>query len=149
MSGLGTAGRAGGWPGRCAPSRCRTRRTALVARRLALLPRGSRRLLTLAAVAGVRFDAALLAAAGGEAWPAVEAGLAMLVDRRFVRPFIPGWLPGTRGGDRALAAAGASCGRFEFVCPTLREAVCGLLPTARRRAVEVEIEAARGLIVSQ
>lgn len=120
---------------------------ALVARRLALLPRSSRRLLTLAAVAGTRFDAALLAAAEGESRSAVEAGLATLVDRRFVRPWIPGWLPQPRGGDRALAAVGASCGQFEFLCPTLREAVCRLLPEPRRRAVELEIEAARTLSV--
>lgn len=121
----------------------------LVERRLALLPRFTRRVLVLAAIAGTRFDGALLAAAEGETRSAVEAALVVLMDRRFVRPWVPGWLPRPRDRDRALAAAGASCGRCEFLCPTLREAVCRLLPEARRRAVEREIEAARALAVAR
>ena len=114
----------------------------LLARRVGLLPTESRRLLTLAAIAGDPFSADLLQAADGEDPRIVAAALDILLERRFVRPWLAAWLPARREHDRALWAQGLGHGRFEISHPTLRRHLCARLIPGRRRALHRQVAAA-------
>lgn len=114
----------------------------LLARRVGLLPTASRRLLTLAAVAGDPFSADLLQAADGEDPRIVGAALDILIERRFVRPRLASWMPARRERDRSLWAAGARHGRFEIAHPVIRAQVYARLMPARRRALHAQVAAA-------
>lgn len=100
-----------------------------VRRRLALLPRESRRLLALAAVVGPRFTAQHLARAEGESPAVIAAALDTLVARGMVRP-LPSPQPARqanyeftpRGRAREVVAS-LPANRLEVLAQRVRETV--------------------------
>jgi predicted ATPase len=106
----------------------------LVLRRVAMLPTTSRRLLTLAAVIGDRFDSALLQTADREHPAVIEAGLEILIARWFVRPALTSWV-NRRERDLVLWSGGARRGAFEFAQRAVRALIYHHIDPARRRAM--------------
>lgn len=105
----------------------------LVLRRVNLLPASSRRLLTLAAILGQRFDAALLARAEREDEGVVESCLELLLQRWLVRHFPRYWADSRKERDVALLAQGARRGTFEFAHQAIRRAISHSLNPDRAR----------------
>lgn len=114
----------------------------ILLRRVAKLPTSSRRFLTLAAVAGVRFDVDLLAAADGEREIVAEAAVEVLVQHWLVRPVVGSWLDGQRERDTALWAGGARRGTFELSLRALRDLLYRRLDPARQREMHRQLAAA-------
>jgi DNA-binding SARP family transcriptional activator len=104
----------------------------IVLRRVAMLPTTSRRLLTLAAVIGERFDSALLQIADREHPAVIEAGLEILIARWFIRPAVTCWVT-RRERDLVLWSGGARRGAFEFAQRAVRALVYHHIDPARRR----------------
>jgi len=104
----------------------------IVLRRVAALPTTSRRLLTLAAVIGERFDSELLRTADREHPSVIEAGLEILIERWFVRPILRSWVS-HRDRDLVLWSGGARRGRFEFAQRAVRATLYHHIDPARRR----------------
>lgn len=111
-------------------------------RRVARLPTSSRRFLTLAAVAGVRFEVELLAAADGEREIVAEAAVEVLVQHWLVRPVVGRWFDGARERDTALWAGGTRRGMFELSLRALRDLLYRRLDPARQREMHRQLAAA-------
>ena len=117
----------GGWRFRGAAARwdapARDGLDRLLLRRLRRLPTSTRRLATLAAVIGQRFDTELLQRAEDEHISVVEIGLELLLERWLVRQHRPQW--NVTGLERSLTlwSRGARRGRFEFDHIRIRRAI--------------------------
>lgn len=106
----------------------------MVLLRLEDLPSSTRRLFTLAAVAGAEFDADLLSEAEKEHGAVVETGIHVLLERWLGRLKLGYWADSRQDRDLTLWSAGTRRGVFEFSHPALREVVYRSLD-AERRAV--------------
>jgi predicted ATPase len=104
----------------------------VVLRRVALLPTTSRRLLTLAAGLGDRFDAEVLQIADREHPAVIEAGLEILIARWFIRPALRSWMS-RRERDLVLWSGGARRGGFEFAQRAVRTILYHHIDAPRRR----------------
>lgn len=114
----------------------------LVRARISRLPPSARRLLTLAAVAGPRFEPALLGDIEGEEEVVVEASLRTLLERWLVRLSLGYWADSRRDRDMVIWAGGARRGTFEFSHGALRRTVYEALDPERRRALHGKVAAA-------
>lgn len=103
------------------------------------LPNSVRRLATLAAVAGPRFDAELLTRAGEEHRGVVAMGLEMMLERWLVRQSLISWSQPGRQRDLDLWASGVREGSFEFSHHDLRAAALSRLAPVRRRVLHRSI----------
>ena len=110
--------------------------------RITRLPPSARRLLTLAAVAGPRFEPALLGDIEGEEEVVVEASLRTLLERWFVRLSLGYWADSRRDRDMVIWTGGARRGTFEFSHGALRRSVYRSLDPERRRALHAKVAAA-------
>jgi hypothetical protein len=110
--------------------------------RLARLPPSSRRLVTLAAVAGPRFDTDLLCRIEGEDPAVVAASLRLLLGRWLVRLHLGYWADSRRDRDLTLWAGSAPGARFELAHDAFRRAVYGSLGEERRRVLHGKAAAA-------
>jgi DNA-binding SARP family transcriptional activator len=104
----------------------------LMLERLAELPASTRRLVTLAAVAGDGFDAQLLQSAESEHETVVEIGLKLLVEHWFIRHNLGYWADSRRQRDIALWAGGPRAGEFEFIHSKVRRAIYDRVAPQRR-----------------
>ncbi|HUP42060.1 MAG TPA: AAA family ATPase [Thermoanaerobaculia bacterium] len=100
--------------------------------RLEALPSSTRRLFTLAAVAGPEFDADLLRVAEREHGTVVETGIQVLLERWLGRLRLGYWADSRKQRDLTLWTAGPRHGTFEFSHPSLREAIYRALDEERR-----------------
>jgi predicted ATPase len=106
----------------------------LIRLRIRRLPNSTRRLATMAAMIGQSFDVELLREAEDEHPRVVEIGLGLMLERRLIRPFPPGWNGEARHGG------------FEFAHPRLREAIYQESNPLRRQAMHGQVaEALEGL----
>jgi len=115
----------------------------LVDRRIALLPKTSRRVLGLAAVIGERFDTATLLEVDEEHPAVLEVGMRILIELWFLRPHLASWTAHRRDRDLAIWQGGVRHGPFEFAQRTLRDRLVATIDPERRRVLEGEIERAR------
>ena len=104
----------------------------IVQARLAELPTSTRRLFTLAAVAGPEVDAELLEAAEREHGVVVDTGIRVLLERWMGRLRLGYWADSRRERDVSLWTSGTRRRTFEFAHPLLREIVYGALDPERR-----------------
>jgi len=107
----------------------------LIMRRVRRLPTSTRRLFSLAAVLGERFDADWLREAEGERWEVVELGLESLLERWLARRQAVFWAPVGRQNDLAHWREGARRGSFEFDHSEIRRALYDSLNPLRRQAL--------------
>ena len=114
----------------------------LVLERMALLPPTSRRLLTLAAVIGDRFDTELLEDADGERRSVLEAAIEVLVERWLVRPSLRSWVSSRRERDLVLWSSGVRRGSFEFAQRSIRTILYHQIDRPRRRILHQRVAAA-------
>jgi len=110
--------------------------------RITRLPPSARRLLTLAAVAGPRFEPALLGDIEGEEEVVVEASLRTLLERWFVRLSLGYWADSRRDRDMVIWSGGARRGTFEFSHGALRRSVYRALDPVRLQALHAKVAAA-------
>ena len=115
---------------------------ALVLRRVGRLPASTRRLLTLAAVAGQSFEAELLQRTAEEHPKVVEIGLELLLERWLLRQSSASWHGSRRERDIVQWAKGARRGSFEFAHGRIRTAIYRDLDPARRRIIHGQLAAA-------
>jgi DNA-binding SARP family transcriptional activator len=111
----------------------------IVHARILDLPPSTRRLFTLAAVAGPEFDADLLARAEGEHAAVVETGLQVLLERWLARLRLGYWADSRKQRDVTLWSAGPHRGTFEYSHPALREIVHASLSPERRAVLHRRI----------
>jgi predicted ATPase len=104
----------------------------IVQARLAELPTSTRRLFTLAAVAGPEVDAELLEAAEREHGVVVDNGIRVLLERWMGRLRLGYWADSRRERDVSLWTSGTRRRTFEFAHPLLREIVYAALDPDRR-----------------
>jgi len=114
----------------------------LITARVNRLPPSSRRLLTLAAVAGPRFEPDLLGAIEGEEEAVIEASLRTLLERWLVRLALGYWADSRRDRDMVMWVGGARRGTFEFAHGAVHRAIYRTLDPARRRALHLKVAAA-------
>lgn len=114
----------------------------LILRRMRRLPTSTRRLATLAAVAGHSFEAGLLQEAGQEHPMVIEVGIEVLLKRWLVRRFAQSWTSGHRDHDLVLWAQGARRGEFEFAHKWIRGALYSDVGIGRRQVMHGEIAGA-------
>ncbi len=112
---------------------------ATILRRVEMLPTSTRRLLTLAAVIGQKFEAQLLQLAEREHDAVVETGLEVMIDHWMVRHFARYWADTRLGRDLALWAPGGRKGTFEFIHKSIRAAVYENLHPGRARALHLQV----------
>jgi DNA-binding SARP family transcriptional activator len=108
---------------------------ALLLRRLDFLPTSARRLTSIAAVFGERFDVELLQKAAKEHMAVVEIGIELLLERWLVRQHSRHWATHPRERDLVLWAHGTRRGYFEFSHPSLRQTLYDSLPAERQRQI--------------
>ncbi|MGD2113460.1 MAG: AAA family ATPase [Acidobacteriota bacterium] len=117
-----------------APDRLPADLEEIVQFRLSDLPTSTRRLFTLASVAGPEFDAGLLEEADQEHGAVVETGIRLLLERWMGRLRLGYWADSRKERDVSLWSTGPGRSIFEFSHPALRQIVYrGLDP--ERRAV--------------
>lgn len=107
----------------------------VIGRRLAKLPASSRRLLTLAAVAGQSFEAWLLETAEQEDEHVVESCMELLLQRWMVRQFLRYWADSRRERDLAMWMQGARRGTFEFAHSSIRRSIARTLSRDRTQVL--------------
>lgn len=110
-----------------------------ILRRVEMLPTSTRRLLTLAAVVGQKFEAQLLQIAEREHDAVVETGLEVMIDHWMVRQFARYWADTRLDRDLALWAPGGRKGTFEFIHKSIRAAVYKNLHPGRARALHQQV----------
>jgi predicted ATPase len=119
---------------------------ALTLRRVRRLPNSTRRLAALAAVVGHQFDAGLLQLAAEEHPGVVEIGLEILLQRWFIRRFVPHWTrrrgEGGEGGERDGVEGTSELGVFEFCHEHIRDAIYHDLNPLRRQAMHAQVASA-------
>ncbi|MDY7092236.1 MAG: BTAD domain-containing putative transcriptional regulator [Acidobacteriota bacterium] len=124
----------------------------LIWERARRLPRSARRLLTLAAVVGQRFDADLLARVEKEDLSVVWANLKIWIDRQMVRPMDEPWAEVERYPSPAPTDSTDLRVPIEFSHRRLRTVIYRHLPPSRRAAIHgqvakvLEERAARGWV---
>lgn len=116
----------------------------LVDARFQRLPPSARRLVTLAAVIGPRFDVTTLCAVEGEDPRIVEATLQLLVERWWFRLHLGYWADSRQDRDLTLWAGRARTATFEFAHEAIRRAVYGLLEPDRRQSLHRKVHGALG-----
>lgn len=104
----------------------------IVHARLAELPTSTRRLFTLAAVAGPEVDAELLEAAEREHGVVVDTGIRVLLERWMGRLRLGYWADSRHERDVTLWTSGSRRRTFDFAHPMLREVVYSRLDPDRR-----------------
>ena len=112
---------------------------ALGALRFRQLPTTARRLLTLAAASGQRFEESVLRIAADEQREVVEASLYLMLRRWLVRRSLRRWSRQRRQHDLHMWAEGARTGQFEFTSKRVRKAVYDSLPAGRSQAVHGQV----------
>ncbi len=103
--------------------------------RIAELPTSTRRLVSLASVAGYDFDMELLQLAEKEHPLVVETGLKVLVEHWIIRHVLGYWADSRRQRDLALGASGPGNTAFEFTHSKIRRAIYQSLDPARRKVL--------------
>ncbi|MFH1178010.1 MAG: hypothetical protein V1750_11435, partial [Acidobacteriota bacterium] len=111
----------------------------LTQRRVNQLPESSRRLLTLASVAGNTFEPELLARAAGEQAGVVELAIAVLLQRWLVRHYPQHWFDSRRERDVVLWSQGVRRGIFEFAHKGTRRMLYDSVPAARRQQLHRQV----------
>ncbi len=111
----------------------------LILTRAGELANSTRRILTLAAVAGVTFDVELLQRAGREHLGVVEIGVESLLEHCLIRHYARRWNEDPRERDLVLWAQGARRGTFEFAHPRIREVIYRDLPAERRKPLHGDV----------
>lgn len=133
----------GGWTAASPLGRVRLPEEApvrdIILRRIGLLPTSARRLVTLAAVLGHGFDAALLREVEREHPTVVECAVEVLLDRWLVRHATSEWHASRRESDKVLWANGARRGAFEFSHETVRRTIYDSLSRTRRRVLHRQV----------
>jgi DNA-binding SARP family transcriptional activator len=114
----------------------------LIRLRIRRLPNSTRRLATLAAVAGQTFEVQLLQKAGDEHMAVVELGLEILLKRWALRQFAHTWTSSRRERDIVMWARGARRGSFEFAHKRIRSALYQEVNPLRRQAMHEHTAAA-------
>jgi DNA-binding SARP family transcriptional activator len=114
----------------------------LIRLRIRRLPNSTRRLATLAAVAGQTFEVQLLQKAGDEHMAVVELGLEILLKRWAVRQFAHTWTSSRRERDIVMWARGARRGSFEFAHKRIHSALYHEVSPLRRQAMHEHIATA-------
>lgn len=114
----------------------------VIQKRVSLLPSSTRRLLTLAAIAGHRFDFDILQAADDELASVVETGIEVMLQRWLVRQHQRYWADSRRERDIALFTRGARQGTFEFAHPFLRDALEATVSPLRKQFLHRRIAGA-------
>lgn len=114
----------------------------LILLRIRRLPNSTRRLATLAAVAGQTFEFQVLQKAGDEHMVVVELGLEILLKRWLIRQFAHTWTNSRRERDIVLWARGARRGSFEFSHKRIRRALYFEVNPLRRSAMHEQVAAA-------
>lgn len=114
----------------------------VVLARVRRLPSSTRRIASLAAVAGWRVDSGLLKRAADEHASVVELALEILLGRWLIRQRLQHWASGRREPDIVLWSRGARQGDFEFAHPSMRRLLCEDVPVPRRRVLHGDIAAA-------
>jgi predicted ATPase len=137
---------AGRWSFRGSPARwaepAREGMAAVIRCRVRRLPTSTRRLASMAAVIGVRFDTELLRRAEDEHAAVVEVGLELLLERWLVRQHRERWNPTGLESSLALWSRGARRGRFLFDHPRIRRSLYEDLNPLRRQVLHGQIAAA-------
>jgi len=116
--------------------------SGLILHRVQRLPSSTRRLATLAAVAGPSFDFSLLEKAADENPVVIEIGLELMLKRWLVRQYLPHWESGRRRRDLTLWAEGMRRGRFEFAHRQIRNVLVGAIGTQRRQVLHTQVATA-------
>ncbi|MCH9649922.1 MAG: AAA family ATPase [Deltaproteobacteria bacterium] len=111
----------------------------VILERVTQLPTSTRRLLSLAAVAGFDFDSGLLQEAEREHRVVVETGLKILVDHWVIRHVLGYWADSRRQRDIALWAGGTGKATFEFTHPKIRTALYNSLNPRRRQVLHRQV----------
>ncbi|MFQ5594437.1 MAG: BTAD domain-containing putative transcriptional regulator [Anaerolineae bacterium] len=111
----------------------------LILGRVSQLPTSARRLLTLAAVAGPRFNDDLLQKADGEHLAVVEAGIVTWLQRRLIRPVSREWRVDS---DAASQANHSHRQVYEFAHDTIRHAIYHDVSRQRRKVMHRQLAAA-------
>lgn len=119
----------------------------LVVGRVGWLAASVRRLVSLAAILGPRFDLSLLQSAAGEDMRIVEIAVEEMLRRSLVRHSSIRWRSEPPRYDIALWSEGERRGSFEFAHDRLWRAIYGSIPTARRQ--RLHLRAAEILASSQ
>jgi DNA-binding SARP family transcriptional activator len=122
-----------------APERLPGELTEIVQFRLSDLPTSTRRLFTLAAVAGPEFDAGLLEEADREHGDVVETGIRLLLERWMGRLRLGYWADSRKERDVSLWATGPGRSTFEFSHPALRQIVYRSLDPERRAVLHRKV----------
>jgi DNA-binding SARP family transcriptional activator len=115
---------------------------AVVMARIRRLPSSTRRIASLAAVAGWRVDSSLLKRAADEHGSVVELALELLLGRWLIRQRVQHWASRRREPDIVLWSRGARQGDFEFVHPSVRLLLSEDVPAARRQVLHGDVAAA-------
>ena len=111
----------------------------LILHRFQRLPSSTRRLATLAAVAGPSFDFSLLEKAADEHPVVIEIGLELMLKRWLVRQYLPHWESGRRRRDLTLWTEGMRRGRFEFAHRQIRSVLIGAIGEQRRQVLHTQV----------
>jgi predicted ATPase len=114
----------------------------VVKARIRRLPSSTRRIASLAAVAGWRVDSSLLKRAADEHASVVELALEILLGRWLIRQRVQHWASGRREPDIVLWSRGARHGDFEFAHPAVRRLLYEDVPAARRQVLHGDVAAA-------
>jgi DNA-binding SARP family transcriptional activator len=111
----------------------------LVRARVRRLPSSTRRLASLAAIAGERFDAELLCRAEDEHPAVVEVGLEILLERWLVRSAAPRWNPGGLEAGLGAWSRGLRGGAFEFDHERIRRVVYADVNPIRKQVLHGQL----------
>jgi DNA-binding SARP family transcriptional activator len=114
----------------------------LVMARIRRLPSSTRRIASLAAVAGSGVDSGLLAWAADEHRVVVDLALEILLQSWLIRQRLQHWASGRREPDIVLWHQGARQGHFEFAHASVRRVLYEDVPALRRQILHGQIAAA-------
>lgn len=114
----------------------------VVMARVRRLPSSTRRIASLAAVAGWRVDSGLLKRAADEHGAVVELALEILLARWLIRQRVQFWANSKREPDIVRWSRGARQGHFDFAHPSVRRLLYEDVPASRRRVLHGDIAAA-------
>ena len=134
-----------GEPWRLHPSGTALRRLAassiddLIRARVRRLPTSTRRLASLASIAGERFDAELLCRAEDEHPAVVEVGLEILLERWLVRSSAPRWNPSGLDAGLGPWSRGLRGGSFEFDHDRIRRIVYADVNPLRKQVLHGQL----------